>query len=95
MIPGIKKKSSDGSSQCHIDISNMNELLDVTDKNDDYMRAWIATRGHTDGTASEASDDEYFIDDNDDDRSIDYLANAISDFFRTVFWCGCPSGSGS
>jgi hypothetical protein len=73
--------SSSNNNVIHIDISGMNHLLDETDQ-DTGMLAWMALNRDEDST------DEF---DDDDDNSVDYLAEAVSDFFRKICFWGCPA----
>ena len=74
--------------QRYLEMSSMNELLTETDKDTDILSAWVAIRNNLD----EGDDDD------DDDASLEYLTDAVSDFFHTVCFCdwnrkGCSQTS--
>ena len=66
-----------------IDISGMDDLLAETDKDTEFMSRWVAIRNR-----QQDEDGEDSVDMIDDDASLDYLADAVSDFFRKVCFCG-------
>ena len=77
----------DAAAVCHIDFSGMDDLLDETDKDTERRLAMVAFSRNED----DDDEDEDSVDLIDDDNSVDYLAAAVSDFFRSIFFCGCPT----
>lgn len=75
-------------NKCHLDISDMDDLLGITDKNTSpTARAWMDIRGsYLDDNGS--IDYDKLAHDDDDDNSIVYLADAVSDFFGKICFCG-------
>lgn len=71
------------TKNCHVDLAGINGRLDEADKDTEYMRAWVAIRSKDHDDMSEDSDD--------DDNSVDYLAEAVSDFFRKICFCHRPT----
>lgn len=68
----------------------MNDLLDETDKDTEFMKVWVALRNKRgDDGDDEISTGEDSVDLVDDDNSVDYLTDAVSKFFGEFLFCGC------
>ncbi|CAB9504867.1 expressed unknown protein [Seminavis robusta] len=85
----LQRVPSGTMKNCHVDFDLMDDLLDITDKDTEYRRAWVAIRESED--SSVCSEDS--MDLIPDDNSVDYLTAAVSEvvsnFIHKVVLCGC------
>lgn len=91
-VPGVTMKRQPQRGQLYLEMSSMNDLLSETDQDTDLLSAWVALRNNNTNNNNNQGDDDTmpFLsagDDDDDDASLDYLTDAVSDFFHTVCVC--------